>query len=208
MKTRIFTLLMAFLTMVGNAVWGQETVSISSETELREFAEKVNSNTDENVSWNVTLGGNIDLAGSEENEWTPIGTDKNPFRGTFDGGGFTISGLYIDNGAEDDIYYNGLFGYTASAEIKNLTVEGEITAVGFVGGICGYADGGNYGLIENCHSNVSITVNEYKASDYTNPGGSQSQYIGAVGGICGYAYASLSKCSNHGDKRSVYQISL
>ena len=60
MKTRIFTLLMAFLTMVGNAVWGQETVSISSETELREFAEKVNSNTDENVSWNVTLGGNID----------------------------------------------------------------------------------------------------------------------------------------------------
>ena len=199
MKTRIFTLLMAFLTMVGNAVWGQETVSISSETELREFAEKVNSNTDKNVSWNVTLGGNIDLAGSEENEWTPIGTDKNPFRGTFDGGGFTISGLYIDNGAEDDIYYNGLFGYTASAEIKNLTVEGEITAVGFVGGICGYADGGNYGLIENCHSNVSITVNEYKASDYTNPGGSQSQYIGAVGGICGYAYASLSKCSNHGD---------
>ena len=197
MKTRIFTLLVAFLTMVGNAVWGQETVSISSETELREFAEKVNSNTDENVSWNVTLGRNIDLAGSEENEWTPIGTDKNPFRGTFDGGGFTISGLYIDNGAEDDIYYNGLFGYTINAEIKNLTVEGEITAVGFVGGICGYATG-NDGRIENCHSNIAINVNEYVtvATDL-----SAGDELGAIGGICGQNTTGhlLSKCSNQGD---------
>lgn len=40
-------------------------------------------------------------------EWTPIGTASNPYTGTFDGNGHTVSGIYI-NTSED---YQGLFGY-------------------------------------------------------------------------------------------------
>ena len=87
---KIFTFLVAFLAIAGNAVWGQETITINTAKELREFAKEVNENTDEDASWNVVLGTNINL---ENNAWTPI---KN-FKGTFDGGNHTISGLYIEN---------------------------------------------------------------------------------------------------------------
>ncbi len=41
MRTRIFTLLVAFLAIAGNAVWGQETVQISTVEDLYAFAERV-----------------------------------------------------------------------------------------------------------------------------------------------------------------------
>ena len=41
--------------------------------------------------------------------WTPISTDdENPYTGTFDGKGYTISGLYFNN--TNKSYYIGLFG--------------------------------------------------------------------------------------------------
>lgn len=42
----------------------------------------------------VKLTANIDL---KNEEWTPIGTSKNAFRGTFDGDGNTVSNLYINH---------------------------------------------------------------------------------------------------------------
>ena len=44
---KIFTFLVAFLAIAGNAVWGQETITINTAKELREFAKEVNENTDE-----------------------------------------------------------------------------------------------------------------------------------------------------------------
>ena len=57
------------------------------------------------------LGTNINLGGSTQ-PWTPIGTAGTPalFYGTFDGAGYTISGLHVDN---PDLNYQGLFGRTA-----------------------------------------------------------------------------------------------
>ena len=59
--------------------------------------------------------------------WTPIGDadtdEKNVFNGVFDGGGHTISGLYI-NGEKD---MQGLFGYVTGS-ISNLVVEGSVEA--------------------------------------------------------------------------------
>ena len=63
------------------------------------------------------LTSDMDLGGQE---WTPIGTKANPFKGTFDGNGKTIKNLVVNGGSESN---KGLFGYTIDGEIKNFTVE-------------------------------------------------------------------------------------
>lgn len=67
----------------------------------------------------------IDLEG---NAWTPIGyyrseTDKLPFMGSYDGGGYVISRLIPD--ITDASYSKaiGLFGYTKDAQIRNVTIN-------------------------------------------------------------------------------------
>ncbi len=65
---------------------------------------------------------NIDLGVSPWNEgdgWEPIGTDATPFTGSYDGGGFTISGLTI-NRSEDNV---GLFGRINGATIERVGLE-------------------------------------------------------------------------------------
>lgn len=59
------------------------------------------------------------------------------FDGTFDGDGHAVSGLYINNSAED---YQGLFGWFCGT-IKNLTVSGAVRGNTDIGGIAGYASG-------------------------------------------------------------------
>ncbi len=50
--------------------------------------------------------------------WLPIGTVDTPFTGTFDGNGYTISGLTIDR----DTGYNGLFGDAVDATVRNVGI--------------------------------------------------------------------------------------
>src|SRR5690606_22748685 len=57
------------------------------------------------VNWN-------DGAGFE-----PIGTSSSPFRGSFDGRGHKITGLYINRESTSNV---GLFGYADSARIQNV----------------------------------------------------------------------------------------
>ena len=142
----------------------------------------------------------INLDGSEDNQWEPIGGSKNrAFTGTFDGNGHTISGLYINNG---DSVYAGLFGYVGrGGMIKGLTVEGKITISGStscVGGIAGFVDGtevsemsvltdsddSKTGIID-CTSNVTINVTYNGLS------------VGGIVGSCGGA--TISGCKNCGD---------
>ena len=149
------------------------------------------------------LTADIDLGGSAENPWTPIGSNKDhAFTGTFDGDGHTISGLYINNG---DSVYAGLFGYVGrGGMIKGLTVEGEITVSGLdlcVGGIAGRVEGtevsemsvltdsddSKTGIID-CISNVTINVT------YNGSGGLS---VGGIVGSCGRA--DISGCENYGD---------
>ena len=86
--------------------------SIDSIDDLVLFKEKVNAGE---FSGNIQLNTDIDL-GAEL--WMPIGTKTNPFTGTFDGGGHTISNMRVMG----DIY-NGLFGVTKDATIKNLRIK-------------------------------------------------------------------------------------
>ena len=56
--------------------------------------------------------------------WTPIGTEENQFKGIFDGNGYTIRNLNIvETQAKEGKAFIGLFGYANNATIKNLTIE-------------------------------------------------------------------------------------
>ena len=100
-----------------------------------------------NLSAHYKLGANITLSA----EWTAIGTHDQPFTGSFDGNGHTVSGLKSTVSGRD--VYAGFFGYS-TGDIKNLKVTMaaaglNITATEsvYVGGIVGYNNGGT---IENC----------------------------------------------------------
>lgn len=130
---------------------GDGTASAPYEIPDREtfaaFRDYINTDTKHGSGLYFKLTRDIDLNGSDDSQWTPIGTTKYPFAGTFDGGKHKVSGLYI-NRNED---YQGLFGYITEGTVKNLTVKGTILAGGNVGGIAGtiYPNSTN-GRIENC----------------------------------------------------------
>lgn len=160
---------------------------ITSGSELAWFANAVN-----------TAEGGSGLCGALCNDislgfynWTPIGSGR-AFSGSFEGGGYTVRGLFIDLADT----YAGLFGKIEGGgghKIQNLTVSGTIAVDGkvtYAGGIAAYVSGASSGdcyLLENCHSRVSITLDGVKALDT------------GIGGIAGRSrYAILSCCSNTG----------
>lgn len=100
--------------------------------------------------------------------WTPIGkgaatgssSETRNFRGSFDGKGHKVEGMYIADAAEGErTGYYGLFGYIYSGNVSNLSLEGRIELTveekENVGGIVGYAYGGK---IENCISDVEMNL--------------------------------------------------
>jgi len=69
--------------------------------------------------------------------WQPIGTTENPFKGTFDGNGNTISGLFIYRPDEDEV---GLFGRVQEGLIKDVgLVSVNVTGRKSVGALLGYS---------------------------------------------------------------------
>lgn len=82
---------------------------ISTEAQLRAIAD--------NLNGNYVLTQDITLS----DEWTPIGTSANPFKGTLNGQGHTIIGLTVGNGANNDANNNqAFFGFTNGATVKNI----------------------------------------------------------------------------------------
>ena len=128
------------------------TVTIKSGKLLAALAEAVNDGNDYD-GYTIKLTKNLDLNG---NEWTPIGQKNgNKFKGTFDGQGYTVTGLKIsEKKAAAFDGYVAFFGATDSATIKNLTVAGSVTgndAAGIVGK-------GVNTTLENCHNKATITA--------------------------------------------------
>ena len=130
---------------------------------------------------------------SKLHKWTPIGwyrgyENYDKYKGTFDGNGHTISGLYIfakSTSADNRANYTGLIGYADKGSvICNLTIsdsliENRSTAANRgknVGAVAGDAYN-----VENCHVTSSVTV--YGISDY-------------VGGVAGYVDGSITRSSS------------
>lgn len=142
---------------------------INTAAELAYFAKSVNGGQWYDGEY-IILKNNINL---NNQEWIPIGNDRNSFRGNFDGGNHTVTGMRISNSSAD---YVGLFGectrYNINSAIKNITVENSvITGKVHVGAIIGYAGEIN---IENCQS-VGNTVNGNK-----KVGGISGSVVGSV----------------------------
>lgn len=152
----------------------------------------------------------------EEASWNPIG-DSNSFKGIFNGNGHTVSDLYINSSGSN----LGLFGQVAGAEIKNVTVQGNVTGfydegnslsgqyVGLVlgvgtsgvklencesrGSVTGYKYvGGIVGLVPSSGGTITMCTNRATVKNYSGQSG--KYFGGIVGRGCG-----LSLCANYAD---------
>ena len=131
-----------------------KTYTVYNANGLMNIAELVNGGK---TDINITLDKNIDLTGKD---WTPIGTDyDNSYKGTFDGGGHTITGLTFTTNDE----YAGLFGWLNRAgTVKNVVMEGvQITSNQIYGGSFGGVVGYSWGTIENCSVSGSVSGTVY-----------------------------------------------
>ena len=127
----------------GYTIEGNGSYTVTSADGLMHVAELVNGGK---TDINITLDKNIDLTGKD---WTPIGTDyDNSYKGTFDGGGHTITGL---------------FGWLNRAgTVKNVVMEGvQITSNQIYGGSIGGVVGYSWGTIENCSVSGSVSGTVY-----------------------------------------------
>ena len=130
------------------------TYTVYNADGLMNIAELVNGGKSD---INITLDTDIDLTGKD---WTPIGTDyDNSYKGTFDGGGHTITGLTFTTNDE----YAGLFGWLNKAgTVKNVVMEGvQITSNQIYGGSIGGVVGYSWGTIENCSVSGSVSGTVY-----------------------------------------------
>jgi hypothetical protein len=143
----------------------QNEFTINTAEQLAKFAELVNSGYDFKGK-KIKLVRDIvlnDIANMEnwfeappkKNVWTPIGTDKNPFRGIFDGGGYVISGVYTGNRNDNQ----GLFGCIEmdipNWQIRNLWVIAFIKGRVSIGGLVGLKRQ-NFGYIRNNCSTIIL----------------------------------------------------
>ena len=142
---------------------------------------------------------------SDLTEWKPIGDRWSPYTGTFDGQGYTISGLYFNNPTSS---YVGLFGSIgANGKISNVGVLDsyfQFSELG--GGVCGV----NYGTVRDCKNTGSvrglaaiggvcglnekggIIENSFNEGTVSGTGDNVQQ----VGGVCGYNNGTIKSCYN------------
>ena len=144
---------------------GNGNYTVTSADGLKNVAKLVNEEGKTDI--NITLDTDLTLTG----EWTPIGTESQPYTGTFDGNGKTITGLTVTGSDR----YTGLLGFIKGT-VKNVVLtEINITSGTFVGGVAGWSFGGN---IENCSVSGSVSGSD-------------------VGGVVGYQQVgSITGCSS------------
>ncbi len=179
---------------------------IGTAGELMWFSDYVNSgNTTANavLTNNITVNKNLlsdkaDIIGSIDHIWVPIGTENAVYNGTFNGRGYTVSGLYYNSAQAQ---YGGLFGNVgSSATIREVGItDSYIFANSYAGGIAGK----NAGNIINCYSQRSfIAANTMAggiagantnsiATCYTTAFAYGGNYVGSV---CGYNTSDISNC--------------
>ena len=190
-----YTVSLAAAKDLGYTIESDGSYTVTSADGLMNIAKLVNGGK---TDINITLTADIDLTGKD---WTPIGTDyDNSYKGTFDGGGHTITGLTVTTYDK----YAGLFGWLNSAgTVKNVVMEGvQITnnhSSGFAGGVVG----NSWGTIENCSVSGSVNGEVYvggvvgKQTSGSMTGCSSSATVKGtvnVGGVAGESWGSMTAC--------------
>ena len=190
-----YTVSLAAAKDLGYTIESDGSYTVTSADGLMNIAELVNGGKSD---INITLDTDIDLTGKD---WTPIGTNyDNSYKGTFDGGGHTITGLTVTTYDK----YAGLFGWLNSAgTVKNVVMEGvQITnnhSSDFAGGVVG----NSWGTIENCSVSGSVNGEVYvggvvgKQTSGSMTGCSSSATVKGtvnVGGVAGESWGSMTAC--------------
>ena len=182
--------------------------TITTAEEIKKFRDKVNEGTNYKEK-TIELQENIDLLGTTNNQWTPIGNASHSFEGTFEGNNHTVENLYIDTRGKQ---HQALFGVN-NGTIQNVEVIGYVQ--GNEGGIA-LACGRNNGIIKNIKTNgdvggwnrvggcigdnigtVEFCINQ--ANVY--PLGTTGYYGRSIGGIAGYSRGKIENCVNTGEIR-------
>lgn len=188
---------------------------INSREGLATLANEVN-NGDNKSGKIIYLTSDLDLGGKFDSEgnaldgnisWTPIGTESNPFSGTFDGNGHIVSNMYmnIDGNA-------ALFNYSSNSTFKNVGVVNS-----YVKSVSGHASSivGEItnGIIENFFNNSIIIgqkftaglvsyaaglniKNSYNAGNITS---NDKQFGAGIVGYLGYKTSTIENCYNLGN---------
>jgi len=160
----------------------------------------------------IQLGADISFASKSRSAsapphyWQAIGSDQTPFKGTFDGAGFVVSGIYLYTIGENQ----GFFGWIDEATVKNLGLSGlYVDAHKKVGGLVGCS---RLSGIYNCY-----TTGEVKGDDnwigglvgYNDGGWIEDSYSKCkvsgksfVGGLVGFSggeqFAKIKNCYSTG----------
>ena len=191
-----YTVSLAAAKDLGYTIESNGSYTVYNADGLMNVAELVNGGK---TDINITLDKNIDLTGKD---WTPIGTDyDNSYKGTFDGGGHTITGLTFTTNDE----YAGLFGWLNRAgTVKNVVMEGvQITSNQIYGGSIGGVVGSGWGTIENCSVSGSVSGTVYVGGVVgvqiggSITGCSSSATVKGtvdVGGVAGEKWGSMTAC--------------
>lgn len=149
---------------------------INTAADLLAFADYINNSTTGGLYRYFELVRSIDCSAIE---WTPIGTQSNPFRGNFNGNGCTISGI-----TSSGHNYNGLFGYAGENSTIQLvaltqsifTAKTGTSSDTYTGALVGYTAG----VVTNCYSRAVIEIPDGTGSGRVYAGGLVGK-IGASG---------------------------
>ena len=185
-----------------------QTTKGNTTTQYSSLAEALNAAKDGGT---VELLGDVTLTGT----WTAVGTKNAPFKGTFDGKGYTITGLTIRT-SDNDNEYMGFIGMLDGGTVKNVkfasvsvngnddvgTAVGRIISGGIVSGV--QVLGGTVSGAKRVGGVVGSIKASGTVSDCTNAAGVTATGRNA-GGIVGSAYYTetgkqmyITNCVNNG----------
>ena len=154
---------------------------ISKASHLYWFADYANT---ENANANAVLtddiivnrnvlnkDGKLILNNASATVWTPIGSET-VYRGTFDGNGHTISGLYFYNESTDNV---GLFSCVGEGgSVSNVGIlDSYFYGHFYIGGVCGKNDG----TVKQCYFMGDV-----------------DSYRSGFGGVCGKNFGTIEDC--------------
>ncbi len=130
--------------------------SIKSVEDWDAFVQIVNNG---NTATNAVLEADVDISSST----SKVGTESNPYRGTFNGCGHTLKVGY-----NTDVRFTAPFMYVGAATFKNLHVTGSVKGGMHSAGLIGLGVGEGRITIANCRVSADIT---FTGSGNTAPHG-------------------------------------
>ena len=189
---------------IGDRAMGPDYYGIKTVEDFKKFATAVNAGASlkrfRDGNGNIILLNDLDLSGLTE--WTPIGTEENPFKEVFNGQGFTLKNIAFSTDVTSQ-KYTGIFGVVDGGTVSNLkvgadgqawTIKGTANNGTAVAPVVAYAKGG--AVISNCTNNVDIVF-----ADFNNPNESLLMLSGVVALSDGATIGGEGEltCTNNGD---------